>query len=227
MKAVRWWGVLAALCVAPSAWAVNWEDEGVIKGVHVWSAEEPGSGVMSFKGEIVAPVHIQKLVAVFADSSQRKHWVDRFADFRTIEKPSALSEIYWIKFKLPAMISNRDYVLRADGEVDAGNHVFTAKIKSVPDKRKGEDDCCVRATVNRTFYRFTALKAVNGQPRTKLEVEVNTDPKGLLPNWLVNLIQKEWPSKTLNGLLRHTAAAAGKPTPETADVVAQLAAWHD
>lgn len=227
MKAVRWLGVLAALCIAPSAWAVNWEDEGVIKGVHVWSAEEPGTGVMSFKGEIIANVHIQKLVAVFADSSQRRHWVDRFAAFSTIAKPSPLSELYWIKFKLPAMISDRDYVLQADGELDAAKRVFLAKIRSVVDPRKGPDDCCVRATVNKTKYEFTALKSVNGQPRTKLYVEVNTDPKGLLPNWLVNLIQKEWPSKTLNGLLRHTAAASGKPTPETADVVAQLATWHD
>ena len=60
-------------------------------------------------------------------------------------------------------------------------------------------DCCVRAEVKGTYYNFTALSA----KRTKLEVEVHTDPKGLLPNWLVNLIQKKWPSKTLSGLIRH------------------------
>lgn len=227
MKMTRWLWAMLAMCVCSTSWAGEWQDEGVIKGVHVWSREEPNTGVMSFRGEIVANVHIQKLITVFADRSQRRYWVDRFDATTTLEKPSPLSEIYWIKFKLPAMISNRDYVLRADGELDPGNRVFTAKIKSVNDRRKGEDDCCVRATVNRTFYRFTALKAANGQPRTKLEVEVNTDPKGLLPNWLVNLIQKEWPSKTLNGLLRHTASVTLKPADDIAETVAQLATWHD
>ena len=216
MKFVRGMVMAATLCVASSALAASWEDVGVLNGVHVWRREEPATGVMSFKGEITTDVQIGKLVAVFADRNQRKYWVDRYADSKTIEKPGPLSELYWIKFKLPFPISDRDYVLRADGVLDADKRVFTANIKSVSDARKGNDDCCVRATVNRTFYRFTALKG----GKTKLEVEVNTDPKGLLPNWLVNLIQKEWPSKTLNGLLKRVRASDSAPMVELAD-------WHD
>jgi hypothetical protein len=203
----------------PAEAAPAWQDVGDINGVHVWRREEPGTGLLSFRGETVAPVNIGKLVAVFSDKNQRQYWVDRYAASNLIEK-NGNSEIYWIKFKLPAVISDRDYVLKADAEVDAGNKVFTVNIKSVVDPRKGPDDCCVRATVNRTFYRFTALKAVNGVPQTKLEVEVNTDPKGLLPNFIVNQIQKEWPSKTLNGLVRQTKAASTEPMTE-------LANWHE
>jgi len=220
MKLIRVMFFAATLCVASTASAADWQDVGVINGVHVMRREEPTLGVMSFRGDVIAPVNIGKLVAVFADRNQRQFWVDRYADSTTIEKPGPFSEIYWIKFKLPAVISDRDYVLRADGAVDAANHAFTVNIKSVDDPRKGKDSCCTRATVNRTFYRFTALKAVNGVPQTKLEVEVNTDPKGLLPNWIVNMIQKEWPSKTLNGLVKQVNVSTSAPLPEFAN-------WHD
>ena len=41
--------------------------------------------------------------------------------------------------------------------------------------------------------------------RTKVEVEVFTDPKGALPAWLINLIQKDWPWKTIDGLVKRSS----------------------
>lgn len=217
-------GVMAAVAMwtvsAPSHAGTSWQDVGDINGVHVWKRDEPGSSVTSFRGEVVAPVHIGKLIAVMQDRDARKNWVDRYHSSQLLEKPNAMSEVYWIRFKLPAIISDRDYVLRADAAMDEANHVFTIEIKSINDPRKGPDDCCTRAIINRASYKFTALKAVNGVPQTKIEVEVNTDPKGLLPTWLVNMIQKEWPSKTLNNLVRYAKSAPNQPVP-------QLANWHD
>jgi len=194
-----------------------WEYVGVIDGVKVWRREVPDSSLLAFKGELVADVHIAKLIPVFIDRNQRKHWVDRFADTRELEKLNPLNETYWIKFKLPPGLSDRDYVLRADGQADAANGVFTARIKSVEHAKAPVNDCCVRAELRGTYYRFEALR---GSPeKTKLVVEVMTDPKGWLPSWVVNLIQKSWPSKTLNGLVRHTKAAAVDPHPD-------YAGWH-
>lgn len=211
---------VAALTVTAPAAAAGWEDVGTIDGVHVWRREEPGSSLMSFRGEVIAPVAIGKLVAVLEDPNQWPLWVDRYVASSVIERPSPLAMVYWMRFKAPAIVSDRDYVMRSDAEIDATNHVFTVNIRSIDDPRKGKDSCCVRATLNRTFHRLTALKAVNGVPRTKIEVEVNMDPKGLIPNWLANAIQKGWPSKTLTNLVRQ--AQASNVTPR-----ADLATWHD
>ena len=192
-----------------------WENVGVFDGVKVAKKQVPGSDLFAFKGEITTNLHIGKVIATFLDRDQRKHWVDRFADQKMLEKPSPMVEIYWIHFALPFPISDRDYVLRAEAQPDATNHVFTARIKSVVDGRKGPDDCCVRAEAKNTFYRFEALPG----ERTKLMVEVHTDPKGSLPDWLINMIQKKWPSKTLSGLIgRAKAQNQIQPGFET---------WHD
>jgi len=212
-----WMAVLLLPAVPRVAHADSaWEYIGTWDGVRVSRKNVAGSDVLAFRGEIVAPIHIGKVMAAFLDRSQRRFWVDRFSDQKTLETISPLSEIYWIRFGLPFPITDRDYVFRADGSNDLAHHVFTAKIKSVTDGRKGPDDCCVRAVAYGTFYRFEALP---GTEKTKMQVEVHTDPKGAIPDWLVNIIQKKWPSKTLGGLIRHASRGGAPVHPDYAN-------WH-
>src|SRR5262245_29759419 len=94
----------------------TWEEVGTYDGVRVERKTVPGSPLFAFRGEIVTDIHIGKVLSVFIDREQRKFWVDRFKESTMLEKPGRLTEIYWIHFKLPFPIKDRDYVLRADGE---------------------------------------------------------------------------------------------------------------
>ncbi|MEY3013680.1 MAG: hypothetical protein RIT45_2415 [Pseudomonadota bacterium] len=209
---VLWLGLLAA---AP-AFAGGWESVGTIDGVRVWRKQVEGSKKLAFRGEVVRDVHIAKVLSVFADSKSRRYWVDRWKDDRELEVKNKLERTYWIRFGLPFPVSDRDYVLHTKAEVDSTKRIVIARIKSVQHKGKGVDDCCVRGEVTSTYYRF---EAVPGSERTKLVVEVHTDPKGMLPSWLVNLIQKGWPAKTLNGLVRAAQRPTVTPNPSFVD-------WH-
>lgn len=202
------WNVFSVLALAallffvdlPEVEAADWESIGVTDGVAVSRMHVRGSSVFAFRGEIVADVHISKIMEVFTNPNQRRHWVDRYHSHETLEQ-TRLHELYWIRFSLPPGISDRDYLLRADLEIDEGKKVVTARIRSVVDNRWPEQDCCVRATTQ-TFYEFTALD----NNRTRMIVEVHTDPMGRLPSWLVNRIQRGWPSTTLSNLYARAQA---------------------
>ena len=101
-------------------------------------------------------------------------------------------------FALPTGTDDDLYVLHAVGEADHTTRTFVTNIESVDHADKPEQDCCVRGQAFGTFYRFQAIPGTN---KTKVEVEVHTDPKGWIPNWLTNLIQKKWPRKTLTSLI--------------------------
>ena len=177
--------------------AKGWEDVGTYDDVKVSRKSVEGSPLLAFRGVTEVDLPLDIIIGTFTDPKQRRYWVDRYKEHVTIKK-TEVSETYWIHFKLPPLVSNRDYVLKSDATIDKDKGTIEVKIKSVKHD-KYPPDCCVRAEVKGTYYKFTALSA----KRTKLEVEVHTDPKGLLPNWLVNLIQKKWPSKTLSGLIKH------------------------
>ncbi|MFI5389926.1 MAG: hypothetical protein ACHQYQ_01090, partial [Bacteriovoracales bacterium] len=56
----------------------------------------------------------------------------------------------------------------------------------------------VRGELIESKYVLTPM----GPSKTKLEVEIVCDPKGMIPTWLVNLIQKSWPRKTITALMK-------------------------
>ena len=195
--------VISTQLYSSSASAKDWRFVGTFDGVKVSKKVVKGSPLFAFKGITEAELPLDQIIATFSDPNQRKYWVDRYADHTTIKK-TPLSETYWIHFSLPPLVSDRDYVLKSDASVNQDKGVIEVKIKSIehPDYPV---KCCVRAQVKETYYKFTALSA----KRTRLEVEVHTDPKGMLPNWLVNLIQEKWPSKTLSGLIRRARKVGG------------------
>lgn len=195
--------------------ADEWENLGDIDGVQVSRMELEGSDVLAFRGDLVADVHIGQILSVFADPSEREHWVNRYGDHEVLEKTST-SELYWIRFDLPFPISDRDYLLSSEVTFNDSTRSFVANIESVTDQRKGEQDCCVRA-VTETYYQFWAIP---GSERTRVRVEVHTDPKGRIPTSLVNRIQRSWPADTLNGLIDR----ASRSGVETYDRVED---WHE
>lgn len=211
---------LAALAAAPSVVHADtqdgWEYLRTDNGVVVYRKNVEGSDIVAFKGVAYADLPIGKILATFQNPDERKFWVDRYAEHKTYEKAEN-SETYWIHFSLPPLVSDRDYVLRAEGKALPDKRTYTTTIKSVERADNPEDDCCVRAQVYGTYYEFVALP---GEKKTKLTVEVHTDPKGSLPTWLVNLIQKSWPAKTLNGLINQAKVSPRSALPE-------YATWHD
>lgn len=200
-----------SLALTPDGWEYVGTDDGVV----VYRKPVDGSDTVAFRGVTYASLPIGKLVAIYSDPAEREHWVDRYVEHVTFEK-TVDAETYWIHFGLPWPVSDRDYVLHSEATRDRASRTYTVQIKSVTHPKKAEDDCCIRAIAYRTFFEFTAIP---GEERTKIAVEVHTDPKGSLPSWLVNLIQKSWPAETLNGLIRHVAAS-----PRRAD--AAFAEWH-
>jgi hypothetical protein len=190
-------------------WEVIDEDHGFISK----RRKVAESDIYAFRGEVLADVHISKILSVFLDKSRRKDWVDLFGKQEDLEVISGLNKIYWIRFNLPFFMSDRDYVLQLKGNIDVASRQVTANIASVEHLKKPEQSCCIRAQAFGTFYRFRAQN-----DKTYVEVEVLTDPKGWLPSWLINLIQKNWPKKTLTALI-----AAAKDPKTKADT--RFAGW--
>ncbi len=191
--------VLPAASHASSTSGGAWEFVSGEDGVRVYRKQIKGSNVFAFKGTTIAKVNIGRIIKTYQTTALRKDWVDRFHSSRDLQKLGELERIFWIRFGLPFPVSDRDYVIRVKAHLDHAKRVFTARLKSERHPAKPEEGgCCERGLAFGTYYRFTALS----DGTTKVMVEVHTDPKGWLPGWLVNVIQKKWPRKTLLGLIK-------------------------
>ncbi len=197
---------------ASTAMASGWERIGVEDGVEVHFKEEGDD--FSARGEITVDVHIGKIIAVFVNPNERPHWVGNYVDHETLDITRS-HERYWLKLDPSRLVSSRDYVIESRYNFDEDKRVFTANSRSVEDERKPEQDCCTRA-VSTTKY---TIEAVPGKEQTKINVEVQTDPKGRIPRRSVRSAVQDWPVSTLNNLTRRAQIDGMRTDPRVKD-------WH-
>jgi len=132
--------------------------------------------------------------AVLADNSRRTEWVDRLGQSKVLQRIAPFDVILYQVFEAPLMVSNRDYVYRATASQDVRGHLLL-DLRSVKHKLAPKT-VGVRATLMNSSYRLIPV----GRYRTRVIVEIHTDPKGMLPTSIVNYVQKSWPVKTLQGI---------------------------
>ena len=168
-------------------------------GVEVFSKKIPGSPLLAFRGETIIDAPIERIYSVLVslDPKVRLAWVDRLIGTANLEIISDHEGTIYHLFDLPWPVADRDYVLYIKGYRDKETGRVYLNLRSV-DHPDAPDPPGVRAITTFTGYELIPLS----KGKTRVSVEVLTDPRGLIPSWLVNLVQKTWPSDTLHGLRR-------------------------
>jgi hypothetical protein len=188
-------GAVAALAsgTAP-AWATSWEKIDHEHGIEVFRGDLPDTPLHAFKGRGLIAAPMGKLIWVMGDNVHRTQWVDRLKKSVILEQEDAYSSIVYQHFGTPALVAERDFVYRARAKSRADGSAVL-EIGSVIHP-KAPPTIGVRGELRDSSYTFIP----KGDGATLVEVVVVTDPKGSLPKWAVNLVQKSWPMNTLLAL---------------------------
>jgi len=189
--------VAAALLLVPAAegFAQEWEPVYEKDGVAVSKKEVADTNLVSFKGDTVYKQPVGMVLGVLLDNDHRIEWVDRLVNNYILESKTEFDYVLYQAFELPAIFSDRDYVYHGVATRDEATGTVTLLMQSI-EHPKAPETVGVRAELINSRYILTPLE--NGD--TRVEVEILTDPKGMMPAWFVNLITKSWPVETLNGI---------------------------
>ena len=130
------------------------------------------------------------------DNEHKNAWVDRFRSSRTLEVLSDLVSIQYNAFALPFPFADRDFVYRYEVAANPTLNQVTVRVESIehPAAPAGAS-IGVRGWVK---ARYT-LEPISPE-RTFCKAQYLADPKGLLPAWLTNLVQRSWPYETAKSL---------------------------
>ncbi len=207
-----------ALCLLPLTGysEPKWEKIRDDANMQIYRGVVAGSPLTAFKGVRVMDAKITKIVEVIVseDTAMRKNWVDRLSKFDVLEKRSANDWTFYAAYDMPWPIDNRDYVIDGKMSIDPAQNQVLISMKSVQ-HAKGPKTVGVRAELMDSTYKLVPLPG----DKTEVTVTIQTDPRGELPPWLVNLIQKSWPANTLTKL---EATARGPGIKEHEGVKARL-----
>lgn len=198
-------GLIFTLCLLSSSafarfnWeGASWEKIKVEDGISVYGKAFPDSNVKGVGGAALIDASVEKIIWVLMDHEHKSQWVDRIMMSKTVEEPTPLQSIQYATFGMPFPMSDRDFLYSYAFTYDKSQHMIEVDVKSVVHSSQPESATIgVRGDIIRGKFRLYPQK---GQKKTYVEVEYLADPKGYLPSWVVNLVQKNWPYKTLKGL---------------------------
>lgn len=191
------------LCAMPlSAFAANgWEIIDREDGIVVSVKEVEGRALPIFKGRAMVEAPILEVLAVLDDTDKRSDWVKPCIEAKTLKFIDDYNRVVYDRTAAPWPVSDRDVVVRSKVVVDLEKKSVHVGFHSDRTSTFPVPDGVVRMTRLKGFYHLVH----KGDEKTEVTYQIDTDPAGMLPDWLIRLVSREIPKDTLGGLRRQVA----------------------
>ncbi|MCO4795026.1 MAG: hypothetical protein KC493_15020 [Bacteriovoracaceae bacterium] len=178
--------------------AAEWKKIKRRKNVDVYSKDIPGSKVVAFRGIGVIDAPIENVVSVIHDTSRIKEWMSDMAETVVLERKTKFDKVEYNRTTAPWPLWDREFVYWVKVDVKGAGKEIHIEMGPGPatHPKIPKRDKTIRGSLHSSRY---ILKSLEGR-KTEILVEINADPKGSVPKWVVNLFQSVWPSETISGI---------------------------
>ncbi len=199
---------LAILCVAfptlvhAGGWEVIKKDEGIT----VSKKEVDGKDLPIFRGTGVVDASLYEILAVLNDTPRNTDWMHNCHTATLLKQVDEVTRVIYNRTDAPWPVSDRDVVLRSKATWNVEKRTVMVRFKSIQSPLMGEVADVVRMPQLEGFYKLTALD----WDKTRVTYQVDADPGGSLPDWLVSAVQTDIPLHTLKKLRAQVKKMRGK-----------------
>ncbi len=165
--------------------------------IQVYTQKVPDLQVKKVKVETVVVATLAQLITIFKDAENHSNWVFLSESAKIVEETDDNNWKYYNYTDTPWPVSNRDYytsVVLVQNEID---YSITITSVALPDYEP-EIDGCVRISYIESVWVFNPIG--NGSVHISFELEV--DPGGNIPAWLINFAVSKGPHNTMIGLIK-------------------------
>ncbi len=175
----------------------EWEELFQEEGITVWQREIPDSSLVEFRGRGVIEGDIRKILAVLRNDTRKTEWMQNCVDARTVMLRSASSGIVYNRTGSPAFfISDRDIVLDGKTRLWPEKKKVLIEFTKTEHKNAPEIDGVVRMPHLQGYW-----KLIETSPgKIDATYQVQADPGGMIPAWIVNWVNKKLPYNTIKNL---------------------------
>ena len=188
-----------------TAAAANWETVVKQGGVTVEKKAVDGRDLPVFRGRTIIQGSIYEALTVLDDSPGRTKWVHRCSESRVVKAISDFKRYVYNRTDAPWPVNDRDVVVLTDIKVDTVKKQVRIGFKSASGILPSVDGV-VRIPRLKGMYFLEA----RGPDKTLIIYEIDTDPGGWLPKWLVKRTTRDIPLQTLLNLQKQVTAVHRK-----------------
>lgn len=173
--------------------------------VAVWNRYEPGRALPVFKGISTLDFGMFELLAVLDDTARHTEWMYNCAAARVLKQVNEFDRIVYNRTSAPWPVSDRDVVLTGTVEASLQRREVISKFSAIESSLMPRQDGVVRMPRLRGFWKFVALD----ERRTRVTYQIDADPGGSLPDFVVERASRKLPLETINGMRKQAAKMRG------------------
>lgn len=174
-----------------------WQEIADEEGIKVLQRKVPGTSFVSFKGSGVMDASIYDVYSIIFDIKHKTKLLSNCAKYELLKVKGLGNLVIYSRTNAPfVLISDRDSVLETQVTFEPETKRIYARFEKGDDRLMPAQDGAVRTLELTGEWVLEAL----ADGKTRVTYEVNADPGGLLPAWLVNLGSRKLPLRTLLNL---------------------------
>ena len=173
----------------------GWELAKDSEGIQIFTRRVEGSDFKEFRCTTTMDAALTALVAVYQDVDAYAEWMPNTSEVRMLEVQGDTAHVHYLVNPAPWPVADRDAVYRFRYSQASSSKMVTIEMDGLPDLIP-EESGRVRIPRAGGFYRFTPM----GDGRVRVVFQLQVEPGGNIPAWLVNWRIVDGPFKTLKRL---------------------------
>jgi len=166
-------------------------------GIQVYTIDVPNTDIVKAKAIAQIKAPLKRVQQELDDIDSRHEWVPFLKQSKLIIVKSNTARLEYSLFSAPWPASNRDFVYKLQLIKQTSDELIY-KMYSVNTELMPETKKYIRGEIFESIYTLTKIN----ENLTRVELSYHADPKGWLPNWIVNIIQRVLPYKIMRNLRR-------------------------
>ena len=198
----------------------RWETVIERSGIHVSERWDKSKALPAFRGQVTLDSDIWSILSILQDTPRSHEWVHRCMESRQLERHGLTHYVIYNRTDAPWPFQDRDVVVASTVTIPEGANEIFIRIESTDHPAAPTPDDTTRMPYLLGHYRLKMLTPLT----TWVEYQIDADPGGDLPRWLIRLATKDLPFKTLDGLRSRVATVAQEERYKT--IAAQFRALY-
>jgi hypothetical protein len=174
----------------------KWEVLAREGGITVTARVQKNRQYPTFRGTARMNCSPWDIIAVVADADRHKEWAHKCSESAKLKEIDPTTSIVYSRTGLPWPVKDRDVIIRGKVSVIQPDTELRIRFSAISSSLRAVPPDVVRIPVLEGHWYLVGM----GENKTFAEYQVNADPGGALPEWLVEQSSRDMPLITIRNM---------------------------
>jgi START domain len=164
-------------------------------GIKIFACNSDKSKFKSIKASFTADATLSQISDMIMDIGNYKQWQYNTSKANILKGINDHTLIYYVEISAPRPVNNRDMVTQLSIRQDSLTKIVTVQTKGLPEYIAPKEGV-IRVPVSAGKWTITPA----GPSKVNVVYEIQIDPGGSVPTWMVNMVSAQAPYQSFLNL---------------------------